>query len=518
MNEIKLLLKFDFKSFMTSAFCKKKKLGSFAIWGFCILITLLMMTSFFFMYFEIARSLSKADLTHYIFIQSGIVASVSVILLVALQTSVGFFRAKDKDLLASFPIKSSSIIVARLIKVILSSYYYSIITFLPSILIYFIFASFDVAIFFMLLGALIFIPMLPCAIGIMLGALVSFVSTRIKSKVFIIVISIFISVAVALFSSFYQDIIAFYIQNGSTMKSAMEFALPNVGFLIAAIEGESWKYAIFILISIVMQAISIGVSVVINKKVDFSKIAGQKKTKIYYKQRSIFCSMLRKEVKLYFTNVTYAVNTMMFFVLMNIFPFIYKFSGLSDVIDKNLLFAVIVISQCVMISMSYISSVSISAEGKSFAVLKTFPTSANSILIAKVVLHTLIGLGFSIVCSTIFVAFFPMLTGLEVVAIYFLPILACLASSLFGVLTNLWFPKLKYSHDAQFVKQSFSSFLGMLGGAIIAAVSFLLNIFVKTISQNYLILIDFCWFFVIIFVFFMFLFKKSEKLMSAIEV
>lgn len=106
-----------------------------------------MCASFGGMYWGMAEKFSQMNLTHYVFVQAGIVTVILIVLMVAIETSSGVFRGKDKELLASMPIKDSVIISSKLASVLFSSYIYAFITLAPSMVVYFIYAPFDVGLF-----------------------------------------------------------------------------------------------------------------------------------------------------------------------------------------------------------------------------------------------------------------------------------------------------------------------------------------------------------------------------------
>lgn len=147
MSSFLKLTKINIKSVINAMFARKNKKTIAQLVVLTSLFVLLMCASFGGMYWGMAEGFSRMNLTHYVFIQAGIVTVILIVLMVAIETSSGVFRGKDKELLASMPIKDSVIISSKLASVLFSSYIYAFITLAPSMVVYFVYAQFDVVCF-----------------------------------------------------------------------------------------------------------------------------------------------------------------------------------------------------------------------------------------------------------------------------------------------------------------------------------------------------------------------------------
>lgn len=520
MSDFFKLTKINIKNVFNATFARKKKKTIAQLIVLTTLFVLLMCLSFGGMYWGMAESFSQINLTHYIFIQAGIVTIIFIVLMVAIETSSGVFRGKDKELLASMPVRDWTIISSKLAAVLFSSYLYAFITLSPSIVIYFVFAPFDAGLFFLLVLTYFLFPILPTVIGIFLGALVAWVSAFIKSKFFSIVLSLLLSVGVILFSTFYQDIINLYIQNGASFSNALNFVVPSVGLVEGALFGGiGWHYIVFVALNLISLVPGVAFATLVYKRVNFAKVGENKTKKVFYKQNKPFLALLKKESKLYFNNVTYATNTIMFCLILIALPVVLYFSGVGGFVPSDMLTLVVLLCECALAGSCYISSVSISIEGKRFQNIKSMPLDFRVVVCAKVVFNVLLELPFIFVAGVLSSCFFADCGIISIISFFVIPIVASVASSCFGMLMNLLLPKMKFSNDAQVVKQSLSGGLGMLGGMVICSLPFVVELFVyQFISINYLILINFCYFCVIFLIFFIILNKKSKKLIENIEI
>ena len=209
----------------------------------------------------------------------------------------------------------------------------------------------------------------------------------------------------------------------------------------------------------------------------------------------------------------------MFCLILIAIPMIIYFSGLKDVVPKEMLPLVVLLCLCTMSGSCYVSSVSISIEGKRFQNMKSMPIASSKYIWAKILFNVLLVLPFALTAGIMSACFFADGGVVAIISYFVLPILSVVLSSCFGILLNLLFPKMQFSNDAQVVKQSLSGVLGMFGGMVFGAAPFVVELFVYgLISINYLILINFCYFCAIILIISLILHKKSNKLVENIQV
>ena len=276
---------------------------------------------------------------------------------------------------------------------------------------------------------------------------------------------------------------------------------------------------IFVALNLILIVPGVVFATFVYKQANFAKNGKSKTKKVYYKQKSQFLSLLQKESRLYFNNVTYVTNTFMFCLILIAIPLIGYFSGLKDVVPKEMLPLIVLLCLCSLTGSCYVSSVSISIEGKCFQNMKSMPITSSQYIRAKILFNVLLVLPFALTAAILSVCFFAGSGVVAIIAYFVLPVMSVVLSSCFGILLNLLFPKMQFSNYAQVVKQSLSGVLGMFGGMVFGAAPFVVELFVYgLISTNYLILINFCYFCAIILIISLILHKKSNKLVENIQV
>lgn len=141
-------------------------------------------------------------------------------------------------------------------------------------------------------------------------------------------------------------------------------------------------------------------------------------------------------------------------------------TGISEILqgNSNLL---LMISQTLIIGivffgqMTCTTSSSISLEGKSLWIMKSLPITIKQIFWSKILLNVVVIMipsSISLLMLGLTFGFNPLyyLTGLLFI------IASALGVSMFGLLMNLFFPKLEYENEQEVIKQSLAAFLGVM--------------------------------------------------------
>lgn len=138
------------------------------------------------------------------------------------------------------------------------------------------------------------------------------------------------------------------------------------------------------------------------------------------------------------------------------------------------------ISLAYILSMNTVSAPSISLEGKTLWILRSLPVSAKDILKAKINLHLVICLPFSVISSAL-CTLAVMPTPSMTVLIFVFPAATILFCALFGLIMNLKFPKFDWINETVPVKQGISVLFAMFGpmAILIIPVILYLTVFIK---------------------------------------
>lgn len=443
------------------------------------------------LYYQIGSAFKLANMTEFVFFQAGIMSFMLIIMLITVEAQTYFFKTKDFEFLSSLPLSSTSIVFSKFFAVLISAYIYTFMAFVPAIVVYFILTGFSFSIFLLSILGILFFPFLPTALGLILGLIASYISSKTKKS------SLFNFIFIALFcfgymylSLSFNDIIQSIVSAGTSFLTAITYTLPTIGLFISGIIlGDMLHIALYIGLNIgVLCLTCLIVSALyknINLKLNRTHIKVSNK-EIQYKKTSVIVTLLKNEASRYFSIASYFFNTFIMGFMGVVFPIIIYLSGLKTIgLDAELAYImaeIIVVISCITLPTCNTTCSSISIEGTKFATLKAFPIKEETILFTKILFNILLVVPMCILSNIVSFALFGSLFTLKTaLALILLPIIATISSSIYGLLVNLYFPKLKFENYTQVIKQSAASVLGILGSMFFCALPFILYLsFFKT--------------------------------------
>jgi ABC-2 type transport system permease protein len=118
------------------------------------------------------------------------------------------------------------------------------------------------------------------------------------------------------------------------------------------------------------------------------------------------------------------------------------------------------------ISTVYTPAVSLSLEGKNFALLKTLPIPTYKILLSKVIFNLVILLPVVLITTGGF-AFAFSLSGVQTLLLLGLLATLSVFVSTFFMWVNLWFPRFDFQTEVEVVKQSIAAAIAVFGALLI---------------------------------------------------
>lgn len=521
------LSKVQFLNGLNKLFGKKAK-SKTSMFFIGALIFLAIAVSFASMYFQMAKQLAEAGNPEFVFIQVGIVSTMFTVLMITLEAHSAFFKAKDYEMLSSFPLSPFSIVFAKFLSVLTSAYLYTAMTFIPGIIIYFIFAGFNIGIFFLLLLVVMIFPLFPTFLGVCFGLLSAFISSKTKhTKIFNLVLAIAFSALYIAFSVNYQNIIAFYIEKGADFITALTYFLPNLGLFMKGVFGGSVvSLILFVVIDIALIALTFFIVSLLYNTINKSFKNKQEyvsKKQVGYEQKNIIFTLIKKEANKYFNTSVYLFNTLSMALIGAVTPLIFYFSNVfpKDLISSVPIAEIITLLITITMASCNTSSVSISIEGNKFQNLKALPISERAIIFSKVIFNNILVLPIALISSILSIILYN--SSLNIVSclfVIFVPLLAISTSSLLGIIGNLYFPKMKFENDTQVVKQSFSAFIGIFGSMIFSGLPFIPYLAFLSSHISLLAFFFICIGYFLIFgsLFFVWIYIKGPKLIRQIEV
>lgn len=408
-----------------------------------------------------------------------VVGSILVVALTFFKAGSIVFGNKTIDITISLPVSRTSIVLSRLMEMYTTNI---IITFLfgvPAIIIYTIFekATFLFVIIYAL--SLCFLPLIPMVVTVGISALIKAISSRMKNKS---IIESFLMLAFAV------GIIVFLSMSGTvvdvTDQDAIKELIVSVGNKIGNVyPPAAWAYSAAVLLDVIALAKLIVLSVVpvcllvwlISRK--FIEVLSALNntytqrdfTKVDSKYKSMFMTLLQKELKYYFSCSTYMVNTIMGQIMMVIFSVSLFFIGIEKMEAQlhvnGVLVKFVPFVLAAMACMMPTTSCSISLEGKTHYISRTLPIPIKLLYDSKIAMYLCICAPFYIV-SVVISAVATRAVGMNFIWMIIVPAVFICFSAVASLRVNLKLPKLNWDNETVVIKQSASTMLGMLVGNI----------------------------------------------------
>lgn len=425
-------------------------------------------------------------------------SSLFTLLFCAFKAGKIIFKDSCYDILSSMPIKKSALVISRFIRLYVEGLVVACVIMLPGIAVYTFMVKPGILAVILGIISVIFVPIIPVALSVLLGVIITGISSRTKNK--------------ALFESLCVVLIIVVMLGGGVLMPAGE----NMSFDMQAMEGmanellgminkiyppTAWFAGAYgvgsstgFLIGIIASAALLGI-VVLLTVTNFENINRRLHTSIAkhdYKlgkleKKSMMKAIIYREAKGYFSSGTYVMNTIIGSVMAVVFSISLFFIDLESVfknfpidINVNAVFPMLFAG---ILTISNPIAVSVSMEGKEFWIIKSLPVMDRDILKGKVMFSALLLSPFFVVGEIIMIiALKPSISYLPWMIAMPMAIIAC--TLVMGLAINLKFPKLKWSSDVEVIKQSAAAFIGGFVGVLLALISMILVLIVPMDYYN----------------------------------
>lgn len=408
------------------------------------------------------------------------IASLVILMFSIFKAGNIIFQKNSYDILSSLPVKNSSIVISRFIRMYVENLLLTVVVMLPAIVVFGVLVK--PAWSFYVIGLIVtaFIPLLPITVSVFVGALIIAVSSRSKHKNLVsILLSVVLIVAIMLggmqLSTVEENIDIEAIQNMLHMVLDIINSIypPAVWLGQAMLTGDfltciGCAGAGILVFAMVMWLVSANYKWIsaglysTNAKHDY-RMENLEKTQM-------LGALYKREFKRYFASSVYVTNTIvspimgmlfavaMFFAgpeqLERIAAEFYTESGMMLQI-RNMLPMMLAMIFCMM----PITAVSISMEGRQWWIIKTLPIRAKDLLDSKLLMNLSVIAPFYLI-SVFLVSIGQKVSPMEFVWILFVPLAAMLFSCVFGQTVNLKMAVFDWENEVTIVKQSASAFVG----------------------------------------------------------
>lgn len=434
------------------------------------------------------------------------------------------FDSKDNDLLFSLPIKRSSILTVRIIKLLLFEYLYNLMFFLPAIVVYVYFETPGINFYLITLLITILIPIIPTIISCFLGYIIKMLSSKVKSKRLIqTILTGILMVGLIILSTKTNGFISNIAKNATSINSFLTKLYYPIGAYINLIT----KFNALELVKLVLIHIIPLILFVLLGQIFYFRIISNfkgssvskksKNKKLCIKAHKPIVSLTKKELRRYFSSTVYIFNTAvgMIIVVFATILLCTKGEGAIDIFKDNNGVAIASLSTMYYVIVYFalaftsISSSSISLEGKTINITKTLPIDYKLIFKSKILTCFILELPLVVISELVFVIRFNMgivyllqLIGLTIGMILF--------NAVVGLIVNLKFPKLNASNDTEVVKQSMSATISVMAGFVVFLLGILgMGYFDKYINDTILPFIHILVLFIISISLYIVLIKKG---------
>ena len=477
ITKINLLRMFHSRKSNSSKYKSERRKKSLKTIGVTLIVGYIMVYVFF-LTKSLLPSFIAIDKSLYVIAFLFVVCTLYIFFSNLFRIKTILFDFKDYDLLMSLPIKRSSVITSKIVSLYVINLLYTLIIMLPGYIAYITEANMPHDLIFFLL--LLTIPIIPLLASSIIGIILTWITSFFKNKniggyvvnLLIIFVVLFISFKTSGLDENEMVSQSINIVNGfskyyplTTIFVELLESINLIGLLI-------YFLLPILLMIIFVLFINIGYIPLRNKllrqtvKTDYEVQE--------YKTNSPLKRLYFKEIKRYFSNSLYVINTafpcimliiLVFFMLISGNDILGKYSSTIDL--KNMIISNIFMILSVVCAVSSTTHASISLEGKSLWLMKSLPVSPDTIYLSKILVNMTILIPTIIIGGTLF-GIYLHLGVTEFIFIYLLPLAFAIFASCIGLLYNLLFPKFDFDNEIRVIKQSLPVFLTMLTGIIIS--------------------------------------------------
>lgn len=411
-----------------------------------------------------------------IFLASAIVLGFSTF-----KTGGTLFRSNGYQVIVAMPIKTSAMVIGRFVRLYVDSLIEATAIMLPGLTIYMLLMSPGPVFALYALLTVFLVPFIPLSVAVLLGVLVSGISSRMKHRaIWEAVLSIvFVFVIFGALSGLSRKSAGFNLEEIKnavyTFKGAIDKAYPP-----AAMLGEGMKMQDFtplgwvFLISVAVFFVVLGITVKcfhgICRKLQSG--VGSKKHRLEaidlkkVQPKAAFRALVARDAARYFASGAYISNTIMG-PIMAVAAAVGLFVADTEKLTEQINFSVNIWQAVPLLIGAFFCTTtplatSISMEGKEWWILKTLPLTNKMILDSKLAFNLLLYAPFYGVVQVLLMI--KSKGGvIEAVWSILLMALVIICLCMFSLTMNLKFPKMEWDNEVMVIKQSASAGLSIIG-------------------------------------------------------
>lgn len=387
------------------------------------------------------------------------------------------FDGRDLDQLFSFPLSPLQILFSKVLALVAQNWLVGAVIYLPILAVY-CYHETPAASFYpsAVLGFLC-LPFIPVCLFILLAYFLNLLTGGARARNLINTVVTLALIAAAAFGI--NHIVAGYRASAvgsAALMGQFKSIYPPIGDLTSGIvngdagdllRGLLWNLAPF---AVLCAALSFGYRALWSRS---RAVRKAKRGKLSFGVRSPFSTLLQKEFYRYLSSVMYILNSSIGIILMTLFT-VFSGAGGEKIRrlesyfppDKKILFVLLLFGFTLAITNTTAPSISI--EGKSFWIVRSWPVGEGKILLAKLCVHLTVTIPLLLV-NCVIAGFTMKLRVADCAALFVLCAFFAVLSGLTGLIFNLFFHRFDFYNDTQVVKNSSSVLLTYLTMAAVVA-------------------------------------------------
>ena len=406
------------------------------------------------------------------------------------------FCPKDFDESMTWPVSSRMLTTAKITTLYLYDLISTSMFMFPCGIVYGILTSPSALFYVVYYTICLFLPLIPIAIGSLLGAVFSYISSRFKHANIagtVLYVAFFVLVMFGSFSmsGMSEEDFAQIGQLGDTFSNIY----PMVKlFSKACLEFSVTSYILFAATSLAVFAVIAFVFGTLYKSFHsaFATHYTSSKYKMSGSRTSPTGAIIKKELGKFISSPILLVNSAAG-ILISLIGIVFIVIKLPDVMnsENGELFGYIIGMLApfvlgILACMSCTTNSCISLEAKTLGILKTAPVSSRCVLFSKLYSHMLLCFPVLIIDSAV-LAFIVKPGIIDTILLFTVPLLYSFLVGLVGLFMNLKRYSFSWTNEIYVVKQSMPVFVTMFGGMIVSMIPTVLLFVLMSANVNYLV-------------------------------
>lgn len=410
------------------------------------------------------------------------------------------FGGKENSFLSTLPFKKGYIFLTSFVMAYLVSYITGLFILIPGAAIYYIKSGIGIAFLLKTFALSLLLPVIPMSLAVILILGTMNIANRFKHKEAVATISGFVLLAVFIFanmafsskmqegyeSSFLADMLERF-----DLAEISSSIVPYAGFMDKFLVGSSKESVTGIIVMIILSAILFTLTYLTGARfydriIEKLSYANKKNNKVELSKvraRTPVSAICKKELKLVLRSPIYALNCLINIILgpvfvLSVFVFT-KNSNEAEVIntliseyrkEPAILTYVFIAFVSLITAMDFAPSSTFSREGSNFWVTKIIPVpykeQVKGRILASVIFYLLCAVPMSV-----FLQYFIKLPVFYLVAALVIIYISVLEFTYLSISIDVWNPKLKWSNEAEPVKQNLNTMAAMLLSYILIVIN-----------------------------------------------